>query len=45
MSDPDAAAIAGFGGGNDDYDSFLKVVPGAKESAPELQIDLLPFVG
>lgn len=46
MSDPDAAALAAaFGGGNEDYDTFLKTVPGAKQSAPELDLKLLPYVG
>lgn len=45
MSDPDAAALAAFGGGNEDYDTFLKTVPGARESVPELDLKLLPYAG
>ena len=44
--DPDAAALAEFAGGNENYKSFLKLVPGAKESAPELTaVQLKPFAG
>ena len=42
-SDPDKAALAAFGGGNENYEAFLKLVPGAAESVPELDLDLLPF--
>ena len=44
-SDPDKAALAAFGGGNENYEAFLKLVPGAAESVPELDLDLLPFTG
>ena len=45
MADADEASLAAFSGGSESYESFLEVVPGAKQSAPELDVALLPFQG